>query len=214
MVSKKLHIPKLDIGAIKEISSQKTLLLSQGEGGSLTEQSWNEFYIDPKEVETSFSLAYFENTLFLLFRVKEPEIRATITKHNGNVSEDSCVELFIGDREGLYLNVECNPLGAVLAAIGTHRDDRVKLQDPFFSSLFVNTVVDYERGYWEALLHIPLDATPLIEKGEDIRENSFSANLYKCGDLLQKPHYLSWAPIATPKPDFHQSNFFAPVKFD
>ena len=33
-------------------------------------------------------------------------------------------------------------------------------------------------------------------------------NFYKCGDRLPVPHYLSWAPIGTPKPDFHRPEYF------
>ena len=31
---------------------------------------------------------------------------------------------------------------------------------------------------------------------------SIRANFYKCGDELQKPHFLSWNPIKIEKPDF------------
>ena len=30
------------------------------------------------------------------------------------------------------------------------------------------------------------------------------ANFYKCGDKTAHPHYVSWAPINTPQPDFHR----------
>ena len=39
-------------------------------------------------------------------------------------------------------------------------------------------------------------------------------NLYKCGDSLARPHYLSWQPVATPHPDFHRPEFFKPVLFE
>jgi len=38
-------------------------------------------------------------------------------------------------------------------------------------------------------------------------------NLYKCGDKLSQPHFLSWKPIAAPKPDFHLPEFFEQIKF-
>ncbi len=31
------------------------------------------------------------------------------------------------------------------------------------------------------------------------------ANCYKCGDLTEKEHYLSWNPVDHPTPDFHRS---------
>lgn len=33
-------------------------------------------------------------------------------------------------------------------------------------------------------------------------------NFYKCGDLTSEPHYLSWAPITFPRPNFHLPAFF------
>ena len=39
-------------------------------------------------------------------------------------------------------------------------------------------------------------------------------NLYKCGDDLSCPHYLSWRPVGTPTPDFHRPEFFEPVFFE
>ena len=38
-------------------------------------------------------------------------------------------------------------------------------------------------------------------------------NLFKCGDELSHPHFLSWQPIRTEKPDFHRPEFFAQVRF-
>ena len=60
---------------------------------------------------------------------------------------------------------------------------------------------------WEVALIIPASTFFLHElgsfAGRDIR-----ANFYKCGDLLQTPHFLSWNPIDLPKPDFHCPQFF------
>lgn len=36
-------------------------------------------------------------------------------------------------------------------------------------------------------------------------------NFYKCGDHLAVPHYLSWQPILTEKPDFHRPEFFGDI---
>ena len=37
--------------------------------------------------------------------------------------------------------------------------------------------------------------------------------IIKCGDDLTVPHFLSWNPIKTEKPDFHRPEFFGTVKF-
>ena len=36
-------------------------------------------------------------------------------------------------------------------------------------------------------------------------------NFYKCGDALSTPHYITWAPISTPSPDYHRAEFFAEI---
>jgi hypothetical protein len=38
-------------------------------------------------------------------------------------------------------------------------------------------------------------------------------NVYKCGDKLSTPHYLSLAPIKTTDPDFHRPEFFVADPF-
>jgi len=40
------------------------------------------------------------------------------------------------------------------------------------------------------------------------------ANFFKCGDDTQQPHFLSWQPIDTPRPDFHRPEFFGFLQFD
>ena len=39
-------------------------------------------------------------------------------------------------------------------------------------------------------------------------------NFYKCGDHLSVPHFLSFAPIGVPKPDFHRPEFFCTLEFE
>ena len=39
-------------------------------------------------------------------------------------------------------------------------------------------------------------------------------NFYKCGDMLSKPHFLSWNPIDTPSPDFHVPASFGLLTFE
>jgi hypothetical protein len=38
-------------------------------------------------------------------------------------------------------------------------------------------------------------------------------NIYKCGDALPVPHYVSWRPIDTPDPDFHRPEYFGQIVF-
>lgn len=214
-----LRIPRLDIDQHTDWETVQQLLHSSGREGIIGSQTWSDYAAEPGSVDIRFFIGYHDTTLCVLFRVEEPEVRATWTKPNDPVFEDSCVECFIGDGNGRYLNVECNPFGAVLAGMGTSRNERTWLGEPFFSRLKVWTSLDPKRGVpegthrWEALLRIPLDASGLVESGTSLPNGSFAGNLYKCGDLLSHPHYISWSPILLEEPDFHQSEYFAPFVF-
>jgi hypothetical protein len=92
--------------------------------------------------------------------------------------------------------------------------------DDFYSRLKVWTTIDQsetksspKKGTWESLLQIPLDVVFPKCAEKALKDMVFSGNLYKCGDLLQHPHYISWAPIHTDAPDFHQSQFFRKFEF-
>ena len=58
---------------------------------------------------------------------------------------------------------------------------------------------------WDVAMIIPLD---LIGVNPESLPDTLKANFYKCGDLTSHPHYLSWSPIGTPKPDFHRPEYF------
>ena len=40
------------------------------------------------------------------------------------------------------------------------------------------------------------------------------ANFYKCGDQTLHPHWLTWSPVAFPKPQFHLPEFFGELVFE
>lgn len=150
------------------------------------------------------------------FRVTEPELRAIHTRHNANVYEDSCVELFCcpyaDDKR--YFNIEINPLGAALFAIGESRASRVNQPNALIDRLEITSSIRLidNRFHWETSLTVPytligeLYKRPPAGLGDRIR-----LNVYKCGDLTTHPHWGSWQPIGTELPDFHRPEFFGEV---
>ncbi|MBO6237358.1 MAG: hypothetical protein J6N50_01050, partial [Bacteroidales bacterium] len=62
---------------------------------------------------------------------------------------------------------------------------------------------------WEVRLDIPA-AVFGLETFDGLHARG---NFYKCGDGLPVPHYLSWAPVGTPRPDFHRPEFFEEIVF-
>ena len=60
----------------------------------------------------------------------------------------------------------------------------------------------YERNARSGFADYPIR----LEAGTTLR-----ANVYKCGDDLPVPHFISWSPIHTPEPSFHQPTFFGEI---
>jgi hypothetical protein len=64
-----------------------------------------------------------------------------------------------------------------------------------------------EGGIWTWRVGVVIPFELIGVDPENLPE-SIRANFYKCGDKTAHPHYLSWSPIETPKPDFHRPEFF------
>ena len=43
---------------------------------------------------------------------------------------------------------------------------------------------------------------------------AWRANFYKCADASSHPHWLTWAPVDWPQPDFHRKEFFGTLVFE
>ena len=212
-MEKALPIPSLNGAYLKtDLANWVDVVKEFGVKGELLPQRWEPYYTHGQEITTTFALAYFKSHLFAYFRVEEEEIRAQHKRHGDAVYEDSCVELFIQGGDGRYVNFETNPNGALLANIGLERHGRTELDSRFFDELtiFPKMINEFE---WETLLLLPLHHTPLLGGADTLEGMKLKGNLYKCGDLLKKPHYLAWADIETPTPDFHRPEYFKDLHF-
>jgi len=52
------------------------------------------------------------------------------------------------------------------------------------------------------------------EKDLVLRGLKASANFYKCGDKTSKLHYVTWNPVGTEDPDYHQPDYFGEILFE
>ena len=178
--------------------------------------NWAEFSYRP---QVQFRMLYGDSAFLLQFKVKEQAVRALATVDNGEVWKDSCVEFFMTPDDEVYYNFEFNCAGTCLLAVGASRNDRESARNTIISPIrrqpslgrhpFGERKGEME---WDMALVIPYtclfkhpDYSPA---GKTIR-----ANFYKCGDELTVPHFLTWNPIKTEKPDFHRPEFFGTVKF-
>lgn len=180
--------------------------------------NWAEEF--PYAPSAKFRIAHTGDALLVNYRVAEGSVAAVADSDNGKVWEDSCCELFIQPTAGgPYYNFECNCAGTLLVACGPGREGREPAPKPVLDSVkrwaslgrepFSERIGDVE---WELSLIIPAKA--FFKHQIRAFSGRMTGNAYKCGDCLQKPHFLSWAPIPIPAPDFHRPDHFSPITLE
>ncbi len=215
---KTLEIPQLDLdpvgASIDEISEKLDKLNVRI---PIDEINWEEFDYLP---DVRFSMAYTEKAILLKYYVNEKYFTAEKTETNQNVYEDSCVEFFVSpDDDGIYYNLEFNAIGTCLMGSGSERAGRQRGNPSLISEIRrktkpLNNIRQSADGLysWELTLAVPLKVLFRHSIGR-LRGKTFRANFFKCGDKLEIPHYVTWNPVNTPKPDFHRPEFFGNLKF-
>ena len=166
-------------------------------------------------------VARTKEALVVDFRVSGLDLRAQNTEDNGRQWEDSCVEVFIKDPvKADYYNFEINALGKVLACFGPAREGRTRRPEEQMKKILrfglchPEGLAQKDLGgiqSWRVGVVIPFS---LIGIDPENLPRSIRANFYKCGDKTAHPHYLSWSPVGTPKPDFHRPDFFGELLLD
>jgi len=168
-----------------------------------------------------FSIGYTDHEIMLKYLITEDYFKAEKTESNQNVFEDSCVEFFISPADdGIYYNLEFNGIGTCLLGTGTSRKDRRKADPEIIAGIRRKTSIGEKpvlerkgKFEWTITIAVPLSVF-FHHKIKTLRGKTIRANFYKCGDMLSIPHYLTWNPVGTPKPDFHRPEFFGIVRFE
>jgi hypothetical protein len=170
-------------------------------------------------------LLYDDAALHVIFRVQDRYVRAVVTDYQGPVCTDSCVELFFTPGRSLedgYFNIEVNCGGTMLFMHQLSRDEqRVPVARQHAQSLAVAATmprrVEPEREEpteWRVCYRVPYTTieryTPVTRPAPGV---VWRANLYKCADNTSHPHWLTWAEVKWPKPDFHRKEFFGELAF-
>lgn len=178
-------------------------------------------WVDAPGVQVSFSVRHDGSSIYLIYFVEEPHLRATCTEFNSPVWEDSCVEFFISpEGDSNYYNFEFNCIGTILGSYGKDRHERERFDPALLGK--IEAVPSLGRkpfgerqgpASWNLLVKIPLEVLRYMDNAslEGLRA---TGNFYKCGDRLPEPHYLSWSPVKSPRPDFHTPQFFGPLIFE
>ncbi len=171
----------------------------------------------PKEApytpDCNGSIARTASHLAVMFHVRGLDLRATQIEDNGRSWEDSCCEFFVTDPyDGTYYNFELTCIGSLLSSKRKSRLDSVLREKEDVARVIRHSSLAHEETEisdrifsWTVAMLIPYD---LIGIDKDNVPVSVRGNFYKCGDLTAHPHFLSWNPIGTPKPDFHRPEYF------
>lgn len=180
--------------------------------------NWPEW---PYHPQAEVRMAHTGSHILLHYRVHEATVRSVAGRDNGPVWEDSCVEFFLSPdpSDGIYYNFECNCTGRLLVGGGPVGTDRPHAPLPLlrevgrWASLGTQDFAERLAPYcWQVALLIPCSA--LFQHAVTSLDGlTMRANFYKCGDLTLMPHFLSWSPIDTPSPSFHQPGFFGRLHF-
>ena len=158
-------------------------------------------------------------SMTLEFEVQEKYTKALVNKDNGDVWTDSCVEFFIALDDTGYYNFEFTCIGKALLGFrkekpnATHASEDI-MEGIIRKSSLGDVCFDERVGDNQWTLTVTIPVTALFKHNvKSFNSLKATANFYKCGDNLTKPHFLSWNPINMPTPNFHVPQFFGEIEF-
>ena len=215
--NKSLTICYLKIKDLTDIETVDKLLESKSSLQKIDVINWHNYSYKPG---LKFRMAYCDEAIILKYYVSEQHILADITMVNGDVCKDSCVEFFISlERDDTYYNFEFNCIGVPHVEHG-QKGKRVSIDPQVLQSIKVKSSLGDQpfkektgSFIWELMLIIPKSCF-CYDKNLTLKGLKAKANFYKCGDKTTVPHYVSWNPVGTQNPDFHQPRYFGNIIFE
>lgn len=209
---KKINTPVTDAEQVPQVLDEANIPFV-----ACATANWDAFPYKPK---AEFRIAHTADAFLVQYKVTEDCVRAKYGNDMGSVYTDACMEFFSSPTsDGYYYNVETNCIGTVLLQSGTQKvrenaPQAVMDQIKRWSSLGREPFeLRNEPTTWTLALIIPYS----IYYNHEIKNldgQTITANFYKCGDELCKPHYLSWKAIDVPRPSFHQPSFFGTLEIE
>lgn len=208
--------PVLDTLPISDVASA---LEEHGTRLSVDSLNWPGQF--PYRPLTVVSGAHTSTAIYLEFLVRCNYLRAENFTDNSEVSRDSCVEFYVAAdpaRPADYVSVGINCIGTVRATV--HRADGTSELLPAdalarisrHASVGTRPFREVEGSFiWSVTVAIPLDLLGITYDGRPVQ---VLGNFNKCASDTSQPHYLSWAPIDSPEPDFHRPEAFAPITLE
>ncbi len=175
---------------------------------------------------TEAKVLYDAANVYVIFRVHDKFVKSTVTKYNGHVSGDSCVEFFFSPNTaepGHYFNLEINAGGTPLIFFVTKpRKEHKRISDALISQIEIAhslpSVVDPEiedEITWTIEYRLPISILKEFTHVTMPKPGvAWRANFYKTGSDTSNPHYYTWSPVSNPFPDFHLPAYFGTIQFD
>lgn len=173
----------------------------------------------PYSPEVTVRMFHSGDRLFVRYDVTEDCVAARVAEDNGRVWCDSCVELFLSLDGEAYYNIEATCIGRVLVGYRRPGVEAVHARQEVMAGIGRRASLGSEtfeervgRQSWSLTLELPVGVLFCddVKSWEGLEARG---NIYKCGDELSKPHFLSWKPIDHPTPCFHLPAFFGEMNF-
>ena len=170
----------------------------------------------PADITAGAQICYTENELLVHLFTAEQNVRAVEKGPLGAPYEDSCLEFFFCPCEGdaRYFNIEVNMNGCFFLGFGSGDADLVRLlPEDTIPAILAPDIRKTEDG-WEIFYRVPYSFIRRFfpdfraYAGKEMR-----ANCYKCADLSEPSHYLSWNKIEGEPLTFHKSRCFGKMVF-
>ena len=172
-----------------------------------------------EEVEVTIharaQICYDNEALHVRLSCDEKNIRAELTGVLDEVCNDSCLEFFFSPMEGdkRYINMESNFNGAIYLGFGSNVHTLIRLlpEEPSIIPCTKKT----EEG-WELSYSIPYEfIRRFFPEFKVYSGKTMRANCFKCADLTEPPHYLTWNPHPLLEcASFHNPDAFGLMKFE
>ena len=201
-----------------ELEAASELMDGFGHRDLVENLNWKETY--PYRPITLFNIARSNNSIFIKYSVRGSMLRAIYSNDLEPVNEDSCVEFFckLPDSDN-YMNFEFNCIGTCNASKRKSKTEGVVRytldelsQIKRYPSIGRRAFNEMEGMFeWELTVKIPFT---LMGIDPNNLPKKLLGNFYKCADGTDSPHYVSWSPIKTKKPNFHCPEFFGELIFE
>ncbi len=158
----------------------------------------------PGPLKTIARVLFSPSHLFVAFECEEPDtanLRAEVTRRDGPVWQDDCVEVFVsGDPRVGFFHFAVNPRATLLDA---HRRPGAREDTTWNSSAAVKTSVEKGKR-WVATL-----AVPLKELGAYLGDNqTWVANFNRTRPARGGRPAAEWSWAVMGSNDFHQSRYY------